>query len=79
MRLEEKRTIARSKFQRHELLVKRWFYKTYVSNKELEIRDLVLKWGKLNETKGKHFKFSTLMGGVSAWILAEVVITKNPR
>ena len=45
------------------MLVKRWFDKIYVGNKELEIRDLVIKWEKLNDPKGKHTKFQRLWVG----------------
>ena len=63
VRMEEEREIAWLKFQRHQMLVKRWFDKTYACNKELEIRYLVLKWDKLNDPKGKSSKFPHLWVG----------------
>ena len=42
------------------MLVERWFDKTYVRSKGLEVKDLVLKWDKLNEKKGKHSMFQHL-------------------
>jgi hypothetical protein len=45
------------------MLVKWWFDKNYAGNKDLKMRDLVLKWDKLNEPKGKYSKFQHLWLG----------------
>ena len=50
-------------FKKHQQIVKSWFDKIFVGKKYFEIRDLVLKWDKLNETKGKHSKFQKLWLG----------------
>jgi hypothetical protein len=42
-------------------LVKRWFEKNLVGNKDFQEGDLVLKWDKANEMKGKHTKFQKTM------------------
>jgi hypothetical protein len=44
-------------------LVKRWFDKHKVGDKNFEVGDLVLKWDKINEPKGKHSKFQNLWLG----------------
>jgi hypothetical protein len=41
-------------------MVKRWFDKSNVGNKYFQEGDLVLKWDKANELKGKHSKFLKL-------------------
>jgi hypothetical protein len=38
-------------------MVKKWFDKQKVGDKNFEVGDLVLKWNKINEPKGKHSKF----------------------
>ena len=42
------------------MLVKWWFDRNYVWNKEIEVGDLVLKWDKLNEAKGRKLNFQHL-------------------
>ena len=46
------------------MLVKRWFEKTCVGNKELEIKASILKWDKLNKSNGKHSKFQHFWVGM---------------
>ena len=53
--------------------IKWWFDKTYASNWELEIIDLVLKWDRINEPKGKHSKFQQL------WVLVPNLEEDEPR
>jgi hypothetical protein len=43
--------------------VKRWFDKHKSKEKNFEVGDLVLKWDKENEPKGKHSKFQILWLG----------------
>jgi hypothetical protein len=43
--------------------VKRWFDKHKAKEKKFEVGDLVLKWDKENEPKGKHSKFQILWLG----------------
>jgi hypothetical protein len=43
--------------------VKRWFDKHKAKEKNFEVGDLVLKWDKVNEPKGKHSKFQSLWLG----------------
>lgn len=41
----------------HQQMIKMWFDKHLVGDKYFEVGDLVLKWDKENEVKGKHMKF----------------------
>jgi hypothetical protein len=43
--------------------VKRWFDKHKGKDKNFEIGDLLLKWDRENEPKGKHSKFQNLWLG----------------
>jgi hypothetical protein len=61
--LEEEREKAKSKFLAHQQIVKRWFDKHKAKEKNFEVGDLVLKWDKANEPKGKHSKFQNLWLG----------------
>ena len=45
-------------------MVKRWFDKHKVGNKEFEVGDLVLKWDHTHDEKGKHTKFQQLWVGL---------------
>jgi hypothetical protein len=58
--LEEEREKARQKFAAHQNIVKQWFHKHNASDKDFDIDDLVLKWDKFNESKGKHTKLHNL-------------------
>ena len=60
--LEEEREKAKSKFQAHQQIVKRWFDKHKAKGKNFEVGDLVLKWDRAN-AKGKHSKFQSLWLG----------------
>eukprot|EP00253_Pinus_taeda_P033848 PITA_33848 len=57
VRLEELRDKARNKFRNHQRIVNRWFDCHLAGDKDYQIGELVLKWGKLNEPKGKLMKF----------------------
>jgi hypothetical protein len=61
--LEEERERAKSKFLSHQQIVKRWFDKHKAKENNFEVGDLVLKWDKVNEPKGKHSKFQSLWLG----------------
>jgi hypothetical protein len=43
--------------------IKRWLDKKFVSEKEFQVGDLVLKWDKPHEYKGKNMKFQQLCLG----------------
>eukprot|EP00253_Pinus_taeda_P009949 PITA_09949 len=62
-RLEELRDKARNKFRNHQMIVKRWFDRHMAGDKDYQVGELVLKWDKLNEPKGKHTKFQHLWLG----------------
>ena len=44
----------------HLQRIKRWFDKHAFGDKQFQINNLVLKWDKANEAKGKHLKFKHL-------------------
>ena len=44
----------------HQQIVKRWFDKHKAKEKDFEVGDLVLKWDRANEPKGKHSKFQNM-------------------
>jgi hypothetical protein len=58
--LEEEREKDNSKFLAHQQIVKIWFDNRKAKEKNFEVGDLVLKWDKANELKGKHSKFQNL-------------------
>ena len=60
MRLEELRDKARNKFRNRQMIMKIWFDHHLAGDKDFQIGELVLKWDKLSETKGKHTKFQHL-------------------
>jgi hypothetical protein len=51
---DEEREKAKVKFTAHQQVVKRWFYKHKGKENNFEVGDIVLKWDKANESKGKH-------------------------
>lgn len=53
------------------MIVKRWFDHHLVGDKDYEVGELLLKWGKLNEPKGKHTEFQHL------WMGPFQVVEKN--
>ena len=60
LKLEEERENAKRHFMKHQQIVKSLFYHGLFSNRELQVDDLVLKWGKAHEDKGEHTKFQRL-------------------
>ena len=63
VRLEELRDKARNKFRNHQMIVKRWFDRHLEVDKYYQVGELVFKWDKLSEPKGKHMKFKHLWLG----------------
>jgi hypothetical protein len=61
--LEEERGNANSKFLDHQQIVKIWFDKHKAKEKSFEVGDLVLKWDRENDPKGKHSNFQSLWLG----------------
>jgi hypothetical protein len=61
--LEEEREKDKSKFIAHQQIVKRWFDNHNAKEKNFETGDLVLKWDRENEPKGKHSNFQNLLLG----------------
>ena len=53
----------KEKFNIHQQRIKRWFDKHVVGDKQFQVGDLVLKWDKASEAKGKHSKFKKLWLG----------------
>ena len=70
LKLEEDRESARKKFDQHQHTVKRWFDHRKSASRDLEVGDLVLKWDKEHEDKGKHTKFQCL------WLGPFIIIEK---
>jgi hypothetical protein len=75
--LEEERETVKSKFLAHQQIVKRWFDKHKAKEKNFEVGDLVLKWDRANEPKGKHSKFQNLWLG--PFLVAENIGTGTYR
>ena len=63
LKLEEERQKTRENFTIHQSRIKRWFDRKSVGNKNFEVGDLVLKWDKAHEEKGKNSKFQALWTG----------------
>jgi hypothetical protein len=63
LKLEEEREKAKNNLIQHQEVIKKWFDKSSVGNKYFQEGDLVLKWDKSNEMKGKHTKFQKLWLG----------------
>jgi hypothetical protein len=63
LNLEEIRDKTKIKFEAHQQTLKCWFDKKSFGEKEFQIGDLVLKWDKPHEDKGKHSKFQQLWLG----------------
>jgi hypothetical protein len=63
LKLEEEREKSKMNLIHHQEIIKKWFDKSFVGNKYFQEGDLVLKWDKANELKGKHTKFQKLWLG----------------
>jgi len=60
VRLEEERLKTKEKFIIHQARFKRWFEKKSSGFYEFDVNDLLLKWDRDHEEKGKHTKFQAL-------------------
>jgi hypothetical protein len=58
--LEEERNKAKEIFYVHQQRIKRWFDKHASGDKQFQVGDLILKWDKASESRGKHLKFQQL-------------------
>ena len=63
LRLKKQREKEKDKFHVHQQRIKRWFDKHVVGDKQFQVGDLVLKWDKASEARGKHSKFQNLWLG----------------
>ena len=63
LKLEEEWEKARITHAHHQQLAKAYFDSNSVSSKNFQLRDLVLKWDKIHEEKGKHTKFQRMWLG----------------
>ena len=70
LKLEEERELARKKFDQDQKTVKHWFDHRKSASRELEVGELVLKWDKEHEDRGKHTKFQCL------WLGPFIIIEK---
>ena len=60
LKLEEEREKARIIYAKHQQIIKSSFDTTSTGSKPLQVGDLVLKWDKAHEDKGKHTKFQKM-------------------
>ena len=63
LKLEEDREKAKSVHTKHQQLIKSSFDSSSIRSKTIQIGDLVLKWDKAHENKGKHTKFQKMWLG----------------
>jgi len=63
LKLEEEREKARITHAKHQQIIKSSFDTTSTDSKHLQVGDLVLKWDKAHEDKGKHNKFQKMWLG----------------
>jgi len=63
LKLEEEREKAKIIHAHHQQLVKSSFDANFVSPKSFQLGDLILKWDKSHEEKGKHTKFQKMCLG----------------
>lgn len=62
---------TKEKFFVHQIHIKCLLHKKFAGNKEFGVGDLVLKWDKAHEEKGKHTKFQSL------WIIPFTIHEKH--
>eukprot|EP00253_Pinus_taeda_P019664 PITA_19664 len=60
LKLEEEREKARIIHAKHQQIIKSYFDSPSSSSKQLQVGDLVLKWDKAHEDKGKDTKFQKM-------------------
>ena len=63
LKLEEEREKARIIHAKHQQIIKSSFDTTSTSSNQLQVGDLVLKWDKAHDDKGKHTKFQSMWIG----------------
>ena len=63
LKLEEEREKAKITHAKHQQIIKKSFDSASSSSKQLQVGDLVLKWDKSHEDKGKHTKFQKMWLG----------------
>eukprot|EP00253_Pinus_taeda_P028458 PITA_28458 len=63
LKLEEEREKAKITHDKHQQIIKLSFDLASSSSKQLQVGDLVLKWDKAHEDKGKHTKFQKMWLG----------------
>ena len=63
LKLKEQQERAKITHAHHQALVKASFDSNMASRKDFQIGDLVLKWDKAHEEKGKHSKFQQMWLG----------------
>eukprot|EP00253_Pinus_taeda_P004159 PITA_04159 len=63
LKLEEEREKARIIHAKHQQIINSSFDSTSSSSKQLQVGDLVLKWDKAHEDKGKHTMFQKMWLG----------------
>lgn len=62
-KLQEERMKEKEKFSLHHNCIKRWFDRKSAGKNNFNVGDLILKWDKAHEDKGKHKKFQSLWIG----------------
>ena len=63
IKLEERQEQAKKTHAHHQALIKSSFDSAIITRKNFQMGDLVLKWDKAHEEKGKHTKFQKLWLG----------------
>eukprot|EP00253_Pinus_taeda_P015606 PITA_15606 len=63
LKLEEERDKAKDTHAKHQQIIKAAFDSASSGSKDFQVGDLVLKWDKAHEDKGKHTKFQKLWLG----------------
>eukprot|EP00253_Pinus_taeda_P034748 PITA_34748 len=63
LKLEEEREKVKITHAKHQQIIKSSFDSTSSISKQLQVGDLVLKWDKAHEDKGKHTKFQNMWLG----------------
>lgn len=59
-KLQEETMKGKEKFILHQSCIKKWFNKKSTGKVRFDVGDIVLKWDKTHEDKGKHMKFQSL-------------------
>ena len=60
LKLKQERNKAKENFHIHRQRIKRWFDKHISGDKQFQVGDLVMKWDKESEFRGKHLKFQKI-------------------